>query len=147
VESDLLGLHFTIFDINLVTDEGYWDVLTDSHQILVPLWHVLVGDSRADIEHDDTTVATNVVSISESSELLLTGCVPNIEEDLALGCEERHWMHLDTESSDVLLFEFSCQMSLDKSSLADTTISDENELEFRNWTLRFHSTNWLVKLG
>lgn len=135
MEGNLLGLHFTIFDIDLVTDEGNWDILTNSNQVLVPLWNILVSDSGADIEHDDTAVATNVVSVSESSELLLSSGIPNIEKDLSLGSEEWHWMHLDTESSDVLLLELSSQMSLDEGGLADTSISDKHELEFRYWSL------------
>jgi len=135
VEGNLLGLHFTIFDIDLVTDEGNWDILTDSNQVLVPLWNILVSDSGADIEHDDTAVATNVVSVSESSELLLSSSIPNVEKDLSLGSEEWHWMNLNTESGDVLLLELSSQMSLDESGLADTSISDKHELEFRYWSL------------
>ena len=45
VESDLLGLNLSVLDIDLVTDEGDGDVLTDSDEILVPLGHVLVGNS------------------------------------------------------------------------------------------------------
>ena len=149
VESNLLGLHFTIFDIDLVSDEGNWDVLADSNQIFVPLWNILVSDSGADIEHDDSAMATNVISVSESSEFLLTGGIPDVEKDLTLGGEEWHWMHLNTESSDVLLLELSSQMSLHESGFSNTTVSDENELEFRNWSLRFHFSTkkvWLFWL-
>ena len=146
MESNLLGLHFTIFDIDLVSDEGNWDILTDSNQILVPLWNILVSDSGADIEHDDTAVATNVVSVSESSELLLTGGIPNVEKDLSLGGEEWHWMNFDSESSDVFLLELSSQMSLDESGLADTSITDKHELEFRYWSLGFHFLHNLHKI-
>lgn len=45
VESDLLGLHFSVLDIDLVSNQDNGNVLTDSDEILVPLWHVLIGDS------------------------------------------------------------------------------------------------------
>jgi hypothetical protein len=82
VESDLLGLNLSVLDINFVSYENNWNVLTNSDEILIPLWDVLVSDSWADVEHDDTAVSVDVVSISESSELLLTGSVPNVEKDL-----------------------------------------------------------------
>ena len=138
VEGDLLGLHFSVLDINLVSNQHNWDVFAHSDQVLVPLWHVLVGDSRADIEHDDTALSTNVVSVSQSSEFFLTSGVPNVEENLSLGGEEWHWVDLDTKSGDVLLLELSGEMSLNEGSLSDTTISDEDEFEFSNWALSLH---------
>ncbi len=59
VECDLLSLDLAIFDINLVANEDNGDVLTDANQILVPFWHILVSDARADVEHDDAAVSTN----------------------------------------------------------------------------------------
>jgi hypothetical protein len=49
----------------------------------VPVGDVLVGDTRGDIEHDDTALAVDVVTVTETTELLLTCGVPNIELDLA----------------------------------------------------------------
>ena len=139
VEGDLLGLDLSVLDINLVSDEHDWDVLAHSDKILVPLWNVLVGNSGADIEHDDTALSSNIVSISEPSEFLLTGGIPHVEQNLSLGSEEWHWVHLDSESSNVLLLELSGKMSLDESGFTDTSISDEDELEFSNWALSLHS--------
>ena len=147
VENNLLGLDLSVFDINLVSDQNNWDVFANSHEIFVPLWHVLISDSGADIEHDDTAVTTNVVSISESSELLLTGGIPNVEEDHTFAGIEWHWMDFDTEGSDVFLLEFSGKMSLDECGFSDTTISDENEFVFSNWTLSLHDLKlslWLI---
>ena len=36
-------------------------------------------------------------------------------------------------STDVFLFEFTSQMSLDEGGLADTTITDHDQLEFSDW--------------
>jgi hypothetical protein len=48
----------------------------------VPVGDVLVGDTGSDIEHDDTALAVNVVAITETTELLLTSSVPDVELDL-----------------------------------------------------------------
>lgn len=49
----------------------------------MPVWDVLVGDSGSDIEHDDAAITVDVVAISKTTELLLSCCVPDVEEDLA----------------------------------------------------------------
>jgi hypothetical protein len=51
--------------------------------LTVPVGDVLVGDTRSDIEHDDTALAVDVVTVTETTELLLTCGVPDIELDLA----------------------------------------------------------------
>jgi len=129
VESDLLGLHLAVLDINLVSDEDNGDVFADTGKILEPLGHVGVGDAGADIEHDDAAVSSDVVTITKSSKFLLASGIPNIEQDLAVGSEEGHGVNFDTESGDVLLFELAGQVTLDESGLADTSISNEDELE------------------
>jgi hypothetical protein len=54
----------------------------------VPVGNVLVCDTRGNIEHDDTALAVDVVAITETTELLLSSGVPDIELDLTkvLGC-------------------------------------------------------------
>ena len=129
MESDLLGLDFTVTHVNLVSDEDDGDSLTDASQILVPLGHVGVSDARADIEHDDSAVSADIVSVTETTELLLTCGVPNIEVDLSVVGEEGHGVNLDSECGDVALLELTSQMTLDEGSLSDTTVTDEDELE------------------
>lgn len=50
----------------------------------VPVGNVLVGNARGDIEHDDTALSVDVVSVTETTELLLTSSVPDIELDLTV---------------------------------------------------------------
>jgi hypothetical protein len=45
VESDLLGLDFSVLDIDLVSNKDDWNVLADSDEILVPFGNILIGDS------------------------------------------------------------------------------------------------------
>ena len=49
----------------------------------VPVGNVLVGNTGGDIEHDDTALTVDVVSITKATELLLTSSVPDIELDVA----------------------------------------------------------------
>lgn len=48
----------------------------------MPVGDVLVGDTGGNIEHDDTALAVDVVTVTETTELLLTSGIPNIELDL-----------------------------------------------------------------
>lgn len=48
----------------------------------VPVRNILVGDTGGDIEHDDTGLAVDVVTITETTELLLAGGIPDIELDV-----------------------------------------------------------------
>jgi hypothetical protein len=47
----------------------------------VPVGDVLVCDTRGNVEHDDTALSVDVVSITETTELLLTSGVPDVELD------------------------------------------------------------------
>jgi hypothetical protein len=48
----------------------------------MPVGDVLVGDTGCHIEHDDTALAVDVVTITETAKLLLPSCVPDIELNL-----------------------------------------------------------------
>lgn len=107
--------------------------------LTVPVGDVLVGDTGGDIEHDDTALAVDVVSVTETTELLLSCSVPDVKLDLTKvligllalfssffldgvrGVEtyggEGERVDLDTESSDVLLLELSSQVTLDEGGL------------------------------
>jgi hypothetical protein len=51
--------------------------------LTVPVGNVLVRDPGGHVKHDDTALAVDVISITKSTELLLTSSIPNIELDLA----------------------------------------------------------------
>jgi len=63
----------------------------------MPVGHVLVRDPRGHVEHDDTTLALDVISVSESTKLLLTGRVPHIECQVAKVSVEFKGMNFDTK--------------------------------------------------
>ena len=135
VECDLLGLHLAILDVHLVSDQHDGDSFADAGQIFEPLGHVGVGDSRTHIKHDDATIAANVVSIAKTTKFLLTGRVPNVEDNLAVVRVEGHGVHLNTQRGDVLLLELASQMTFHESGLSDATIADQDEFELGNLCL------------
>lgn len=47
----------------------------------MPVGNVLVCDTRGYVKHDDTALSVDVVSITEATELLLAGSIPDIELD------------------------------------------------------------------
>jgi hypothetical protein len=117
VESNGLGLDLTLLNIDLVTAENDGDVLADTDKITVPVGNVLVSDTGGNIKHDNTTLAVNVVTVTETAELLLTSSVPDLELNLTKVGEEAEGVDLDTLGSNVLLLEFTSQMALDEGSL------------------------------
>lgn len=48
----------------------------------MPVWNVLVSDPGGNVEHDDTTVTVDIVTVSQPSELLLASSIPHIELEL-----------------------------------------------------------------
>ena len=83
VEGDGLGLDLALLDVDLVAGEHDGHVLAHAHQVAVPVGHVLVGDARGHVEHDDAALAVDVVAVAQPAELLLASRVPDIELDLA----------------------------------------------------------------
>ena len=94
------GLDLALLYVDLVTAENDGDVLADAGEVTwrllawgpmlwvigrrtMPVGDVLVGNTRGDIEHDDTALAVDVVSITETTELLLAGGIPHVELNLA----------------------------------------------------------------
>lgn len=130
MEGDGLSLDFTILDVDLVAAEDNRDVLAHTNEILVPRGHVLVRDTRCHVEHDDSALTLDVVAISKTSELLLTGCVPHVECDRAAVGRKRQRVNFHTQCRHVLLLELSCQMALHERRLAYTTVAHQYQLQF-----------------
>lgn len=88
----------TNLDVNLVSAKNDGDVLANTLEVTVPVGDVLVGDTGGHVEHDDTALALDVVTIAETTELLLTGSVPDVEADGAEVGGESERVNLNTES-------------------------------------------------
>ena len=54
----------------------------------MPVGDILVGDTGGDVEHDDTALALDIVTVTETTELLLTSSIPYVETDGAKVCGE-----------------------------------------------------------
>jgi len=128
VECDLTSFNLSILTVDLVANEHHGDVVTNSGQILVPFGDIFIGNTGSNIEHDDSGMGTDVISFSETSELLLTGGVPDVKLDGTVVGEKYNIGHFNTLGGDILLFELTSQMSLDEGGLSDTAISNEHEL-------------------
>lgn len=131
VECDSSSLNFSLFDVDFVTAQNDRNVFAHAIKIAMPIGYVLVRDPRGHVEHDDAALTLDVITITEPTKLLLAGCVPNVEDDVAEIGREGQRVDFNTESGDVFLLEFPGQMTLDESRLASTTITDEDELESR----------------
>jgi hypothetical protein len=71
----------TNLDIYFIATENNRDIFADAFEIAMPVGNILVCDSRCDVEHDDTTLTLDVVSISKPTKLFLACSVPDIETD------------------------------------------------------------------
>ena len=49
----------------------------------MPVGDVLISNAGGDVEHDDAAQAVDIVSITKTSELLLSCSIPDIELDVA----------------------------------------------------------------
>lgn len=109
MECDVLRLHTTLLHIALVANEHNRDVAAHAGEVAVPVRDAIVGAAGSDIEHENGAVrvhatpnpaAQNVlVTVSQSSELLLTGGIPAVEGDGTAGGVERESVNLSTTSS------------------------------------------------
>jgi len=111
MESNLLGFNFTILDLHLIPRENDRDILAHTCEITVPVWHVFVSDAGCDIEHDDRALALDVVSITKPAKFFLASGVPDVELDWSTVGVEEERVYFNSESSYILLFEFTGEMA------------------------------------
>ena len=64
MEVNALDLNLAILNINFIAAQNNWDILEDTHQIPMPVGHVLICDTPCYIEHDDGALPLNVVAIA-----------------------------------------------------------------------------------
>ncbi len=93
-----MRLSCTYLHVDLVTAEDNGNVLAHPLKIAMPVGHVLVCDTGCYVKHDDTTLSLDVVSVAETTELLLSGGIPDVEADSAEVGGERQRVDLDTQS-------------------------------------------------
>jgi len=134
VESNGASLDFPLLDVNFVSAENNGDVLADALEVTMPVGDVLVCDSGGDVEHDDTALSLDVVSVTETTEFLLACSVPHIEADCAKVGAERQRVDFHAECGDVFFFEFTSQVALNECGLSGSTVTNKDKLESRNFS-------------
>jgi hypothetical protein len=99
----------------------------------MPVGYIFVCHASRNIKHDDSTLPVDVVTcihrtqcwllpeilcmrmlftISQSTEFLLAGGIPNIEHKwTSIGVKQK-WVHFDPDSGDVFLFKFSLSKTM-----------------------------------
>lgn len=87
----------TDLDIDFVSTENDRDVLAHALQIPMPVWNVFVSDPRRNIKHDDSTLALDIISVTETTKLLLAGRVPHVEADRTKVGKELQWVDFNTK--------------------------------------------------
>ena len=89
----------TYLDIDFVATENNGDVLAHSLEITVPVGDILVRDTRRHVKHDDTALTLDVVSITETTKLLLASGIPDVKANGTEVGRERQGVNFDTKSS------------------------------------------------
>jgi hypothetical protein len=64
----------------------------------MPVRYVFVGNSGGDIEHDDTALPLNIITISQATKFLLTGGIPHVESEVTEIGVEFERMDFNTKS-------------------------------------------------
>lgn len=70
VKDDALSLNLAVFNIYFVATQDNGNVLTNTDQITMPVGYVLIGDSRGDIKHNDSTLSCGRSIITLNTETL-----------------------------------------------------------------------------
>lgn len=47
----------------------------------MPVGNILVCDTRSDVKHDDAALALDVVTITKTTKLFLSGGIPDVKTD------------------------------------------------------------------
>ena len=144
-KGDLLRLDLTVLDVYLVPHENDWDVSTNALQVAVPVGNVFVGGTGVDVEHDYGALALNEISITQSTEFLLTGTVQDFEFDRTSVRVKDEGVDLDSEGGGALhiLFELTSRKALEEGGFAHTAVADEHELDF--WHIHFRHLRWRTR--
>ena len=73
----------------------------------MPVRNTLVRNTRCHVEHDDSALGFDVVSVAKTREFLLSSSVPHVELDRPAVRVEHERVDLDAERRDVLLLELA----------------------------------------
>ena len=100
----------------------------------MPVGDVLVRDTRSNVEHDDTALALDVVTIAETTELLLAGGIPDVEADGAEVGGEGKRVHFNTEGGCTAMAKRSVILNL-------VTVPGRDDAAYRCTSSRIHPSS------
>lgn len=83
--------------VDFVSTKHDRDAFTHALQITMPVWHIFVCDPGGHVEHDNTTLALDVVSIAKTTELFLSSGIPDVERDVTVIGLEVQRVNLNTK--------------------------------------------------
>jgi hypothetical protein len=108
----------------------------------MPRGHILVGDSTRHVKHDDCAISLDVVTVSQSSKLLLSSTrrrgleerrdirVPGVEADWAKVGVKNQGIDLGANGRNILFLEFTSEMTFYKGGLSGSSVAcSTNERE------------------
>jgi hypothetical protein len=78
----------------------------------VPVGYVLVSNPGRDVKHDDPALSLDIISIAETTKLLLSSGIPDVEADGTEVGRKFERVDLYPEGGDVFLFKFAGQVAL-----------------------------------
>lgn len=97
---------------------------------MVPPGYILVRYTRRQIEHDDGTVALDIVSLVKRSETFYTFWFPHVDGEFPFVGAECEAFPFESDRADMSGFEFSGQEAMDKRRLSTTSVPNEHQLIF-----------------
>ena len=56
VEYDFICRDFPVLNVHFITAEDYRNLIADPNHISVPIGHILVGDPRGHVKHNDSAL-------------------------------------------------------------------------------------------
>jgi hypothetical protein len=99
----------------------------------VPVGYILISDPGRNVKHDDPALSLDVISIAETTKLLLSSSVPDVEANGAKAGGKFERVDLYPEGGDVFLFEFAGQVALLDGMLdSEVGLAVEGELTLTN---------------
>merc|ERR1712137_1201358 len=117
VKCNHLCFHLPVLYINLVAAKDNGNILANPTKVPMPCGDIFVCKPCSDIEHDNRTLAMDVISIPKPTKLLLSRSIPAVEPDLSTVGVEIQGMDFDTNGRFIFLLKFPREMSLDEGSL------------------------------
>ena len=85
-----------------------------------------------------------LISFSKTTKFFLSSSIPNVELNWTVVGIKDYRVNIYTLSCNILLFKFTSKMSFNKSSFSNTSITNQNKLEFGSWFHIFNLINFIL---